>query len=118
MDKTALSAGINEYKSRLKKEQNGIILAARVIITGPPPMAQQTLFICQPYVLGKNGGLKPQPPISYATQSQASLRAHRILDGGSAAGVDVVRQTADPDTGDYDDPVFLERLGTVPQLDS
>lgn len=81
-------------------------------------MAQETLFICQPYALGKKGGLKPQPPITYKTEAQASLRAHRIMEGGSVAGVDVVRQTADPDMGDYDDPIFLERLGTVPRIDT
>jgi len=80
-------------------------------------MALETLFICQPYVFGKKGGLKPQPPISYKTEAQASLRAHRIMEGGSAAGVDVVRQTADPEMGDYDEPIFLERLGSVPPVE-
>jgi len=81
-------------------------------------MAQETLFICQPYVFGKKGALKPQPPIAFTSEAQASLRAHRIMDGGNVAGIDVVRQTADPDMGDYDEPVFLERLGTVPQSDT
>jgi hypothetical protein len=77
-------------------------------------MAQETLFICQPYILGKRGGLKAQPPISYKTEPQAHQRATRMMEGGSVAGVDVVRQTADPETGDYEDPVFLHRLGAVP----
>ncbi|CCG40379.1 hypothetical protein [Magnetospirillum molischianum] len=81
-------------------------------------MAQETLFICQPYVLGKRGALKPQPPIAYSTEAQAILRAHRIMDSGNVAGVDVVRQTADPEMGDYDEPVFIERLGTVPQVET
>ncbi len=29
-------------------------------------------------------------------------------------GVDVVRQTADPEMGDYEEPIFLQRLGNVP----
>ncbi len=77
-------------------------------------MPRETLFICQPYVNGARGSLKPQPPISYATESQAVQRAQRMMDGGHVAGVDVVRQTADPETGDYEEPVFLGRLGSVP----
>ena len=41
-----------------------------------------------------------------------------MMDGGSVAGVDVVRQTADPDLGDYDEPVFLDRLGSVPTIEA
>lgn len=81
-------------------------------------MAQETLFICQPYIVDKKGVLKPQPPIAYKTEPQASQRAHRMMDGGSVAGVDVVRQTADPEMGDYDEPVFLLRLGSVPKADA
>ena len=81
-------------------------------------MAQETLFICQPYIVGKKGALKPQPPIAYKTEPQASQRAHRMMDGGSVAGVDVVRQTADPEMGDYDEPVFLLRLGSVPKAET
>jgi len=81
-------------------------------------MAQETLFICQPYIVGKKGALKPQPPIAYKTEPQASQRAHRMMDGGSVAGVDVVCQTADPEMGDYDEPVFLLRLGSVPKAET
>lgn len=80
-------------------------------------MARETLFICQPYAVGKRGGLKPQPPIAYKTEPQATQRAQRMMDGGTVAGVDVVRQTADPDMGDYDEPEFLLRLGSVPRGD-
>lgn len=80
-------------------------------------MAQETLFICQPYKEGKRGALKAQPPTAYKTEEQALLRAHRMMDGGTVAGVDVVRQTADPEMGDYDEPVFLERLGAVPKTE-
>ncbi len=77
-------------------------------------MAKETLFICQPYITGKRGGLKAQPPIACKTEPQATQRAQRMMDGGSVAGVDVVRQTADPELGDYDEPVYLLRLGSVP----
>ncbi len=77
-------------------------------------MAQETLFICQPYTVGKKGALMAQPPITYKTEVQASERASRMMDSGSVVGVDVVRQTADPDMGDYDEPLFLQRLGSVP----
>ncbi|MBF0356050.1 MAG: hypothetical protein HQL43_12515 [Alphaproteobacteria bacterium] len=79
-------------------------------------MAQETLFICQPYVVGKRGALRPQPSIAYKTESQALQRADRMMAGGSVAGVDVVRQTADSEMGDYDEPVFLQRLGNVPTV--
>lgn len=77
-------------------------------------MPRETVFICQPYINGARASLKAQPPISYATEGQAMQRAQRMMDGGRVAGVDVVRQTADAETGDYDEPVFLERLGSVP----
>lgn len=80
-------------------------------------MAQETLFICQPYLVGARGVLKAQPPVSYKTETQACMRAERMMDGGSVAGVVVVRQTADTDMGDYDEPVFLKRLGNVPLVD-
>lgn len=81
-------------------------------------MPLETLFICQPYAAGKKGALKPQPAISYRTEQQALQRARRMMDGGSVVGVDVVRQTADPDLGDYDEPVFLARLGSVPTIEA
>lgn len=80
-------------------------------------MPQQTLFICQPYIEGKKGSLKPQPAISYKTEEQARQRAQRMMDGGSVVGVDVVRQTSDPEMGDYDEPEFLVRLGSVPKAE-
>ena len=81
-------------------------------------MPQQTLFICQAYVAGKKGSLKPQPPISCNTEEQARQRAGRMMEGGRVVGVDVVRQTADPEMGDYDEPVFLARLGAVPKIEN
>jgi len=80
-------------------------------------MAQETLFICQPYVPGKRGALAPQPAVSYKSEGQALQRAQRMMDTGRFAGVDVVSQTADPELGDFDEPVFLLRLGRVPQAD-
>jgi hypothetical protein len=41
-----------------------------------------------------------------------------MMEGGSIAGVDVVRQTADPEMGDYDEPEFLQRLGSVPKAEN
>jgi hypothetical protein len=102
---------------RLTPEQNGIMV--RVLpLTQDHAMAQETLFICQPYVAGKRGGLKPMPPIAYKTEAQATLRAHRMMTAAGVVGVDVVHQTADPDMGDYDEPVFLQRLGSVPTADN
>ncbi|CCG40130.1 hypothetical protein [Magnetospirillum molischianum] len=80
-------------------------------------MALETLFICQPYAAAKRGALKPQPPVSYKTEDQAVRRAQRMMDGGRVAGVDVVRQTADTEAGDYDEPIFVMRLGDVPRID-
>ena len=81
-------------------------------------MAMETIFICQPYLEGKRGGLKPQPPILCKTETQALLRAGRMMEGGSVAGVDVVCQTADPEMGDFEEPIYLQRLGSVPKMDN
>ena len=81
-------------------------------------LAKESLFICQPYVEGKRGSLKPLPPISYKTEAQATLRAHRMMEGDKVVGVDVVHQTADAEMGDYDEPIFLHRLGSVPKADT
>jgi hypothetical protein len=37
-----------------------------------------------------------------------------MMEGGNVVGVDVVSQTADPEMGDYEEPIFLQRLGNVP----
>ena len=44
-------------------------------------MAQETIFICQPYIQGKRGGPKPRPPIVCKTEAQATQRAGRMVDG-------------------------------------
>ncbi|MDR3435746.1 hypothetical protein [Telmatospirillum sp.] len=77
-------------------------------------MPRETVFICQPYVRGARASLKAEQPIPYKVAEQALLRAQRMMASGHFVGVDVVRQTADPEIGDYDEPVFLERLGSVP----
>ena len=41
-----------------------------------------------------------------------------MMDGGSVVGVDVVCQTADPEMGDYDEPIFVQRLGSVPPTEN
>jgi hypothetical protein len=81
-------------------------------------MAQETLFICQPYAEGKRGALKALPPIPFKAEAQASQRAHRMMTGSSVVGVVVVKQTVDLDMGDYDEPEFLLRLGSVPQTEA
>ena len=81
-------------------------------------MAQETLFICQPYIEGKRGALKAMPPIACKTEAQATQRAHRMMNGNKIVGVDVVHQIADPEMGDYDEPIFLQRLGSVPKTEN
>ncbi|MBF0562267.1 MAG: hypothetical protein HQL37_09655 [Alphaproteobacteria bacterium] len=80
-------------------------------------MAATTTYICQPYLLDRKGILRADTAIPCHSEGMARRRADRLMENKRAAGVDVIRQTADPDAGDYGEPEFLDRLGRVPVLD-
>ncbi|HYD99886.1 MAG TPA: hypothetical protein VEH84_10920 [Alphaproteobacteria bacterium] len=80
-------------------------------------MPAQTLFLCQPYSVGQKGHLRSETPVLARDATAAKLRAERMIGAGSKiVGVDVVQQEVDAEAGDYSEPVFLARLGRVPEL--
>ena len=81
-------------------------------------MAMQTHIIVQPYVSGGKGALTPAPAIKVNTAGAGRLRAERMIENPKVLGVDVVQTEVDSDAGDYSEPVFLARLGQVPQVES
>jgi len=74
----------------------------------------ETIYVVQGFVAGKRGALVALAPLTFKTESQARSRAARL--GETCQGVIAFAQAADPDTGDYEDPVVLERQGNVPEL--
>ncbi len=80
-------------------------------------MSAVTHIIVQPYARGPKGGLKPEPAILAKTAEAAIVRAERMFAAnGKIVGVDVVRTEVDEEAGDYSEPVYLQRLGMVPEL--
>lgn len=79
-------------------------------------MSSKVFFICQPYSRGPKGVLRPDTPIQANTADAARQRAERLMSGTRFLGVDVVQVEADTETGDYGEPVYLARLGQVPEL--
>ena len=80
-------------------------------------MAQITKYICQPYLVRKKNILNHGAAIVCINEQSARVRAERLIENQRAAGVDVIKLTADPDAGDYGEPEYLARLGRVPALD-
>lgn len=79
-----------------------------------------THYICQLYEERKAGRAGIQLAVKgtfpYTKPAQAEERARRAFDAGQCAGADAYQIIVDPDTGDADEPVFLLRLGKVPEV--
>ncbi len=76
-------------------------------------MALETVYIVQSFQPGRGARLKSDPPSSYKTERQAQRAADRLAT--TKAGVVVLANTGDPETGDYDDePKVLFRSGRIP----
>jgi hypothetical protein len=54
------------------------------------------------------------PPLSFKTEAEARRRAVRM--GETCLGVIAFAQAANPETGDYADPIMLESIGAVPDM--
>lgn len=80
-----------------------------------------THYICQLYEERKAGRAGMQLAIKgtfpYDRPGPAEERAHRAFDAGQCVGADAYRVIVDPDTGDTDEPLFLLRLGKVPEAE-
>ncbi|WP_380055507.1 hypothetical protein ACFE33_00560 [Falsihalocynthiibacter sp. SS001] len=79
-------------------------------------------YICQTYVEkieGREGlaVLKIGKQFQYTTASQAQERAEREARAEGCAGADAYSVEEDLSSGEVSAPVFLVRLGNVPELD-
>jgi hypothetical protein len=78
-------------------------------------VAAETLFVCQPFIRDKRGRLRRDAARLHKTETAARTQAMRAVEGGSAAGAVVLRQTADIEAGDYDEPEMLATFGEIPE---
>ena len=76
----------------------------------------KTTFVVVTYVAGARGALKVADQIPCHSEQNATARAEKIMALGRVLGVDVVKQVADAEAGDYGEPEYLQRLGRVPDL--
>ena len=74
----------------------------------------ETQYIVQGFVAGKRGRVEALPPMAFKTEDEARRRAARL--GETCQGVIAFAQSADPEAGEYADPIILERHGEVPEL--
>ena len=82
---------------------------------------QKTHYICQTYVEQKSGRggatLKIGKQFQYTSAAEAQNRAEREADRDDCAGADAYMISEDPGSGEVSAPVFLVRLGSVPDTD-
>lgn len=91
-------------------------------MTNPDETAPKAHYICQTYVeqkVGRGGGvsLKIGKQFQYTTAAEAQNRAEREADRDDCAGADAYMISEDPGSGEVSAPVFLVRLGNVPESD-
>ena len=80
-------------------------------------MAKETKYVCQIYTKTKRGQLVIDETIECRNAVAAEMRAEKLWQTGNHEGVDALMIAADPEQGDYDEPVFLVRLGNVPDTE-
>jgi hypothetical protein len=86
-------------------------------MTDKAAATSKTNFCVVTYVAGARGALKVGEQVPCYNEQNAHARAEKLMAaGGKVLGVDVVKQTADPDAGDYGEPEYLARLGRVPEF--
>ena len=76
-------------------------------------MAREIKHLVQPYRLEKRR-LIPADALPVRSAPAAKVRAEKLYGTGRYAGVDAYTVTSDDEAGEYGDPVFLVRLGRVP----
>lgn len=84
--------------------------------------SEKTHYICQTYVATKGArggpaGLKIDKQFQYKTETEASNRAERESQRDGCAGADAYMIVEDAGSGEVSAPVFLVRLGNVPESD-
>jgi len=80
-----------------------------------PKPASPSYFV-QTYIKGSRSVLRADQQIPCLSEAHARVRAEKIMTAGHVLGVDVVRQSSDPDAGEYGEPEYLVRLGQVPEI--
>lgn len=84
--------------------------------------SSKTHYICQTYIAtkgarGTQGGLKIDKQFQYSTEAEARNRAERANQSDTCAGADAYMIVEDSSSGEVSAPVFLVRLGNVPESD-
>jgi hypothetical protein len=74
----------------------------------------ETVYIVQAFSTGKRGRVVADKPLIYKTEDEAVRRAAKLAD--TVRGVIAFAQTADPELGDYSEPVVLATHGDVPDM--
>jgi hypothetical protein len=74
----------------------------------------ETVYIVQGFNTGKRGRVVPDKPLTFKTSEEAVRRAARL--GETCLGVIAFAQTADPELGEYSEPVILATHGEVPEM--
>jgi len=64
---------------------------------------------------GKKLGWQRLPDAGFKAKGQALRAAEQLVNAGRATGAVAIKQTADPDAGDYDEPVILASYGRLPE---
>ena len=78
---------------------------------------EMTKHIVQPYNTNRRKVPVPANPLVVRNATVARMRAEKLFEAGRHVGVDAYSVTSDPDAGEYGEPVFLVRLGSVPQTE-
>ncbi|MFE0757185.1 hypothetical protein ACFW16_24715 [Inquilinus sp. NPDC058860] len=105
-----------------------------ILTPSAPPAAKATEFVDEPrsgrntlYIVaaakwgemrakrGKKLGWQRLPDAGFKAKAQALRAAELMVEAGRATGAVAVQQTADPDAGDYDEPVILAQFGRLPE---
>lgn len=82
----------------------------------------KTHYICQTYVEAKGAkgalaGVKIDKQFQYSTAEEAENRAERASQSPDCAGADAYMIIEDPSSGEISAPMFLVRIGNVPEFD-
>lgn len=80
-------------------------------------MAKETKYLCYIYKRNSSGQLIIDETIECRSELACEMRAEKLWAAGHYVGVDAVMVAADPEQGEYDEPVFLTRLGEVPETE-
>ena len=76
-------------------------------------MSVETVYIVQSFQPGRGARLTADPPTAFKTEQQARRTADRLAT--TKAGVIVLANRGDPETGDYDEqPNVIFKSGRVP----